>query len=81
MATLEQVDAAHAQGQLVYAWTANTDAMMAAVLDAGADAIVTNFPEVLRSALAHRLAHCEAFVSSAHRRSPVKQEDAVADEL
>ena len=68
MATTEQVDAAHEAGQLAHAWTANTAPMMAAVLDAGVDAIVTNFPEALRKAIDFRLAKCHTVLQSPHAR-------------
>lgn len=63
LVTEESVDEAHESGKLVHAWTANTAAMMVAMLDAGADAIVTNYPERLRQAIQQRLVKCNTTVA------------------
>ena len=46
-------------GKRVHAWTANTASMMAGVLDAGVDAVVTNHPRKLREAIDSRLRRCQ----------------------
>ena len=47
-----------AAGKHIHAWTANTAEMMARVLEAGVDAVVTNHPRLLLAALDSRARVC-----------------------
>ncbi|GAB4815609.1 hypothetical protein N2152v2_008065 [Parachlorella kessleri] len=60
---------ARAAGKQVHAWTANTAEMMARVLEAGVDAVVTNHPRRLLAALASRAQVAPATLLSDHFQS------------
>lgn len=53
-ATAEMVDAAHARGLKVVPWTVDDPATMEALLDAGVDGLITNYPDRLRAIMAER---------------------------
>lgn len=50
------VDAAHAAGRRVFAWTVNEEAEMERLLDLGVDGIITDEPGLLRQVLSRRAA-------------------------
>lgn len=50
----------HEHEQLVHAWTANTIPMMVSVYVAGADAVVTNFPELMKLVIERSRAGCQS---------------------
>lgn len=52
--TAELVEEAHAWGLAVIAWTIDDRATMAALLDAGVDGLITNYPDRLRALLEER---------------------------
>ena len=60
MASPAVVATARAGGKRVHAWTCNTAGMMRAAMDAGVDALVTNYPRRVVEALEARRAACAA---------------------
>lgn len=82
LASEESVQAVHGHGQLVHAWTANTIPMMVSVFTAGADAIVTNFPQVMRSVVERSHAKCHSVLGLERTlESAAEQPLAARDEL
>jgi glycerophosphoryl diester phosphodiesterase len=51
-ATPDLVEAAHAAGLAVSVWTVNDDAVLRTVVEAGVDAVATDYPDRIRAALA-----------------------------
>ncbi|WP_245535285.1 glycerophosphodiester phosphodiesterase family protein [Segniliparus rotundus] len=54
LTTQEYVERAHAEGMKVIPWTVDDKATMAALVDSGADGIITDYPDALREVLAER---------------------------
>jgi glycerophosphoryl diester phosphodiesterase len=48
------IDVAHASGLQVHVWTVNDPAEMVELLDMGADAIITDRPDLLKQVLVSR---------------------------
>lgn len=48
------VERAHAKGMQVIPWTINDEPTMRALMDAGVDGIITDYPDRLRVVLAER---------------------------
>ena len=56
------------EDKIVFGWTANTPTMIAHVVDnAGVDAIVTNFPDVVQQIVDTRSSKCQESLMLQHR--------------